>query len=154
MTKKKRSNGTFLFGVIVVGLCVVGYGAGPGGWFDPEEVAAIEGVPVRRGALRISEIARGNLEAKNSARMVNELEGRTTILFLAEEGTYVEKGQLVCELDVSDLQDRLVTQEISVKKAEAPTFGKTLLKLRRSGSGISSCQKRRIPSESTTSRSL
>ncbi len=119
MTKKKRSNGTFVFGVIVVGLGVVGYGAGPGGWFDPEEVAAIEGVPVRRGPLRISEVARGNLEAKNSARMVNELEGRTTILFLAEEGTYVEQGQLVCELDVSDLEDRLVTQEISVKKAEA-----------------------------------
>lgn len=119
MTKKKRSNGTFLFGVIVLGLGVVGYGAGPGGWFDPEEIAAIEGVPVRRGRLRISEVARGNLEAKNSARMVNELEGRTTILFLAEEGTYVEKGQLVCELDVSNLEDRLVTQEISVKKSEA-----------------------------------
>jgi len=119
MTKKKKSNGTFVFGVIVAGLGVVGYGAGPGGWFDPEEVAALEGVPVRRGPLRISEVARGNLEAKDSARMVNELEGRTTIIFLAEEGTYVEEGQLICELDVSDLVDRMVSQEISVKNAEA-----------------------------------
>ncbi len=119
MTKKKKSNGTLLFGVIVAALCVVGYGAGPGGWFDPDEIEAIEGVPVRRGPLRISEVARGNLEAKDSARMVNELEGRATILFLAEEGTYVEQGQLICELDVSDLVDRMVSQEISVKNAEA-----------------------------------
>ena len=103
--KKKSSSGTFLFGLIIVGLAVVGWGVGPGAWFRPEQEQALEGVPVRRGDLRISELARGNLEAKNSARMVNALEGRGTIIFLAEEGTYVKKGDLVCELDVSDISD-------------------------------------------------
>lgn len=119
MTKRKKSGGTFLFALVVAGLAVVGWGAGPGGWFRQKEAEAIEGVPVRRGDMRISEVARGNLEAKDSAGMVNELEGRATIIYLIDEGALVEKGDLVCELDVSDLRDERVSQEISVKNAEA-----------------------------------
>ena len=119
MAKRKRSSGTFLFGLIVAALAAVGWGAGPGAWFQPSEDVALKGVPVQRGDMRISAVARGNLEANDSVRLVNELEGRATILFLIEEGASVEPGDLVCELDVSDLRDRRVTQEIAVKNAEA-----------------------------------
>jgi HlyD family secretion protein len=92
---------------------------GVGGLFGDDEVGPLEGVSVRRGDLRISELARGNLEAKDSARLVNELEGRANIIFLIEEGTRVEAGDVVCELDTSGHQDRLVDQAISVDRAEA-----------------------------------
>jgi HlyD family secretion protein len=77
------------------------------------------GHAVQRGPLRITVLERGNLEAADSAVLKNEVEGRTTILWLIEEGTQVEKGELVCELDTSDLHERRVTQEISVQNREA-----------------------------------
>jgi len=118
MTKRKKKSGPFLFGVVIAALATVGYGASQG-WFASDEIEALEGVPVRRGPLRISELSRGNLEAKDAERLINQLEGSATIIFLAEEGTTVEEGQLICELDVSNLEDRNLTQEIEVKAAEA-----------------------------------
>jgi len=119
MSKRKKNSGPFLFGVVIVALAAVGWGAGPGGWFRQDDGQAVEGAVVLRGPLRISELAHGNLKAKNAARLVNELEGRATILFLAEEGVRIEAGELVCALDVSNLVDRRVTQEIAVKSTDA-----------------------------------
>jgi HlyD family secretion protein len=116
---KATMNSRFLLGGIAAILLTAIWGMGPGGWLSEEAMDALEGVPVRRGDLLISESAHGNLEAKDSMRMICELEGRATIIFLAEEGTIVQEGDLICELDVSSLRDRRVTQEISVKNAEA-----------------------------------
>lgn len=118
MKKRKRKSGAFLFGLVIAALATVGYGAGQG-WFRAEEAEALEGVPVRRGPLRISELSRGNLESKNAVRLINRLEGQSTIIELAEEGTYVEEGDLVCAFDVSSLEDRRVTQQIDVNASEA-----------------------------------
>jgi len=80
---------------------------------------AIEGARVRRGPLSITVLERGNLKAADSVTLRNDVEGRTTILWLIEEGTQVEPGDLVCELDTSELVDRRVQQEIRVQDAEA-----------------------------------
>lgn len=87
--------------------------------FEGETEVKIEGVPVRTGPLRISEVVRGNLEASDSVSLKCEIEGRSTIIFLVEEGTLLNEGDLVVELDVSQLADELVAQEIEVKNAEA-----------------------------------
>lgn len=89
------------------------------GVFEGEVEVKIEGAPVRTGPLRISEVVRGNLEASDSISLKCEIEGRSTIIFLAEEGTSLNAGDLVVELDVSQLADELVAQEIAVKNAEA-----------------------------------
>ena len=86
---------------------------------EGEPEVELEGAPVRRGDLRISEVVRGNLEATDSITLKCDVEGRSTIIFLAEEGVMLEAGDLVCELDVSQLEDELVRQEIEVKNAEA-----------------------------------
>ncbi len=104
--------------LVIVGVGTLAYGAREG-WFRDSGQVALQGVPVRRGPLRISELSRGNLEAKDAARIIVEYEYGGTIIFLEEEGRYVEEGDLICELDVSDLEDRRVTQEIEVKSAEA-----------------------------------
>lgn len=111
--------------VLLILLIVVasGFGAWKMGWFDDllkgKEEVAIEGAPVRRGDLRISEVVRGNLEATDSITLKCEVEGRSTIIYLAEEGKMLKAGDLVAELDVSELEDQLVRQEIEVKNAEA-----------------------------------
>lgn len=63
---------------------------------------------VRRGPLAITVDESGTVQAKEQVVIKNEVEGQTTILFLIEEGKFVEKGDLLVQLDASELQlDRL-----------------------------------------------
>jgi HlyD family secretion protein len=117
--KRKKSSPLPLVAVIVLLGAGLVYGIGPGNWFGEEEVTVTGGATVRRGPLTISVVQRGNLEAKNSVRLRSEIEGRSTILFLEPEGSFVEEGQVVAELDASELKDRLVTQGIAVQNADA-----------------------------------
>ncbi len=102
--------------VLAAGLaaCIWFFSSGSG-----DDEAVIQGQAVRRGPLRIAIVERGNLQAADAVVLKNEVEGRTTILFLIEEGTIVEAGELVCELDTSELEERRVSQEITVQNREA-----------------------------------
>lgn len=108
-------------GALVAALAVFGLGryAGLGRLLGRSETQALEGSEVKRGPLRISVLERANLKAAKSINLKCELEGRTTILWLIEEGTLVEAGELVCQLDTSAQVQRKVEQEISVQNAEA-----------------------------------
>ena len=77
---------------------------------------------MRRGSLRITVVERGNLESANSVSLKSEVEGRPTILWLIEEGTMVQPGDLLCELDTSQIEDELFEQELAVERARA-AFG-------------------------------
>ena len=74
---------------------------------------------VRRGPLTISVAESGSIRALNQAEIKSEVEGQSTILYLVEEGTHVEKGELLVELDASRLNESLVDQQIRVQNAEA-----------------------------------
>ena len=113
-------NGKLWIGAITVVLLATGaFAFRPGGWLRTKSEVNLEGVPVRRGELRITEVVSGNLAAKNSLSLRSELEGRTTVLSLIDEGTVVEAGDLICELDTSELQDDLVVQKISEQNSAA-----------------------------------
>ncbi|MEX0884929.1 MAG: efflux RND transporter periplasmic adaptor subunit [Phycisphaeraceae bacterium] len=76
-------------------------------------------VPVTRGDLTISVTESGTLRHRDQTIVANEVEGRTTILWIVDEGTEVEAGDLLVELDSSDMEDRLIEREISVQNARA-----------------------------------
>ena len=76
-------------------------------------------VPVSRGPLRISVTESGTIKSRDQVVVKNQVEGRTTILTLIPEGTYVKKGDLLIELDASSLQDQKTKQEITVLNANA-----------------------------------
>lgn len=95
------------------------FGLGRLGVLGSESVAPVRGAAVQRGPLRISVIERGNLKAADSLALKSEIEGNTTILKLVPEGTLVEAGELLCELDVTTLVERRFQQEISTRNAEA-----------------------------------
>lgn len=78
---------------------------------------------VKKGPLRISVTESGTIQAREQIILKSELEGRTTILYLIEEGTRVKKGDLLVELDASDLIDARVDQQIRVQNAEASFIG-------------------------------
>ncbi len=111
-----------LAGLLVLGagaVLLLGRTAGLDLGFQSGPASGIEGAPVRRGPLRISVIERANLKADKSINLKCELEGRSTILWLIEEGAMVAEGELVCQLDTSTQVQRRVEQEIAVQNAEA-----------------------------------
>jgi HlyD family secretion protein len=59
------------------------------------------------------------LARRDAVDVFNVVEVRTVVVTALPESTRVEKGDVVCELDQSELRDRLATQEIVVRGAEA-----------------------------------
>jgi HlyD family secretion protein len=78
---------------------------------------------VKRGPLRISVTESGTIQAREQIILKCEVEGKTTILTLVEEGSRVKKGDLLVELDSSALLDARVDQQIRVQNAEAAFVG-------------------------------
>ena len=74
---------------------------------------------VARGPLTISVIESGTIAASEQAVIKSEVEGRRTIIYLIPEGQHVEKGDLLVELDASELQNELIEQEIEMQEARA-----------------------------------
>ena len=106
---------------LLVAVCggVLWLGLARSGWLAGESVAAVRGAAVQRGPLRISVIERGHLKAADSLVLKSEIEGNTTILKLVPEGTLVEAGDVLCELDVTELTERRFQQDITSRNAEA-----------------------------------
>ncbi len=78
---------------------------------------------VKRGPLKISIIESGAIKSRQKIVIKNEVEGRTSILTLVDEGARVKKGDLLIELDSSDLLDKKIDQQIRTQNAEAAFVG-------------------------------
>jgi len=118
---RRRSGALALRAVVAIALGGVALLSAvvPAPWKTSKPGKTEQGAPVRRGPLHIAVTASGNLKAAETVRMTSGVEGRTTILALAPEGTQVEQGQVVCELDASALVEQRIQQTITVGKAEA-----------------------------------
>jgi len=98
-------------GLVVLWLKVVQGGEDP--------VSSEPTVAVKRGPLTISVLEAGALKAKDPEIIRSGLQGRASIISIVPEGTRVNQGDLLVELDVSKLVDHRVDHEIMVKNAEA-----------------------------------
>ena len=74
---------------------------------------------VRRGPLRITVSEGGHVEAQRSVNIKCQVPGRPTIIKIVEEGSNVEKGDVLVELDSAELEERLTGQQITTENAEA-----------------------------------
>ncbi len=90
---------------------------------DP--AAAMPTFVAKRGPLTISVPESGAIKAKEQEVIRNEVEGRTTLVWIIPEGSRVQQGDLLVELDVSTLTDRQIDQEIGVQNAEAAYINAT-----------------------------
>ena len=73
----------------------------------------------RVAAFEVLVTERGTLDSMKNAVLTSKVEGTTTIISIVPEGTHVNEGDLVCELDASALNDKETQQEIAVVKARA-----------------------------------
>jgi len=74
---------------------------------------------VRRGPMTIAVSESGTVKPRKQIVISNQVQGQTTIINLVDEGTRVEEGDLLVELDASRLEDERVDQQIRVQNAEA-----------------------------------
>ena len=74
---------------------------------------------VERAPLSITLTESGTINSRDQFIVKNQVEGRTSIIYVIDEGTLVEKGDLLIELDSSSLEDRLVDQQIQVENSDA-----------------------------------
>jgi len=74
---------------------------------------------VARSDLHITIKENAELQAVRETLVRSQVEGQATIIYLIPEGTYVQQGERLVELDVSDLVEKRANQAISVAKAEA-----------------------------------
>ncbi len=74
---------------------------------------------VSRGSLSISLTESGTVKSRDQHIVKSEVEGRTSIIYVIDEGSVVQEGDLLVELDSSALQDRLIDQQIQVENSEA-----------------------------------
>ncbi len=102
--------------VVLVAMAVVWLKVVRGGE-DPASTYAT--FTVKRGPLTISVLETGTIKSRDQQIVKNEVEGRTSIVWLIDEGTHVKKGDLLVELDSSNLVDARIDQQIKVKNAEA-----------------------------------
>ncbi len=74
---------------------------------------------VQRGDLVVSILQTGELKAKTSRDIMNEAYRDAKIIEIAEDGGYVTNGQLIVELESSELMERFLDQQSDVAEAEA-----------------------------------
>lgn len=89
------------------------------GALSPGRRSDVETAEVRRGELALILNEEGNLESAVNIDIKCEMVGGSVILWIVDDGTQVEKGEKLVELDSSDLEEKLNQQRIAYEKARA-----------------------------------
>ncbi len=76
-------------------------------------------VPVKRGPLQVTLNETGRIDSSDNFVVTSECESTVTIIHLIPEGEWVETGDIVVELDSSELVEKLNSREILIINANA-----------------------------------
>jgi HlyD family secretion protein len=74
---------------------------------------------VEKAPLVINVSEAGSIKPQEQIILKSAVEGRRAIIYIIPEGSFVKKGDLLVELDVSELETKRADQEIVVENAEA-----------------------------------
>jgi HlyD family secretion protein len=86
---------------------------------DPADSARPALATVVRGPMQVTVTEGGSLASARPVKIVNEMEGRATILFLVKEGSHVNAGDVVVRLDSADVRDKINDFEVRVEQETA-----------------------------------
>jgi len=85
---------------------------------DDSSLEGTEFYEVKSGEFLVTVVEGGNLESVNEVAVRNDMKYTSKIVSIVDEGTYVKKGDLLCELDVSEIEDKLDQQKLAVESSE------------------------------------
>lgn len=100
-------------------LCTVACLAACNGGSDGTQTQDPNLFKVKRDDLPIVVRENAELQALRETIVRSEIEGQSTVIYIIPEGSMVQKGERLVELDVSELVEKRASQAISVSKAEA-----------------------------------
>ena len=104
--------------IVVLTLCALSLAAcGPLGSPKPQAAQA-QAAPVRRGTMVMAIDTTGNISARQEADLSFEVSGRLKGVYV-ERGDQVEAGQLLMELDTTDLETEVAKARLSLAISEA-----------------------------------
>lgn len=117
--KQSSKKGPLIIAIVIIILLLAGLGKIMLFKSEDDSMANVPTYTVKKGPLKISVTEAGSIQAREQIIVKNEVEGKTSVISLVEEGTRVKKGDLLIELDSSTLLDQKIDQEIKVQNAEA-----------------------------------
>jgi HlyD family secretion protein len=85
----------------------------------PAGGAAADTARATRDRLLVTITETGEVEAKRSVDIKCEVEGQSTIIWVIEEGTVVQPGQKLMQLDAADLEEQYTTRKMAFDTANA-----------------------------------
>jgi len=116
--------------VLLVGACAWGLLApdDKGGWIrdlwaGETELDAATWHEVKRGPLTISLRRTGTIHHRNKVIIKSKLEGYSTVIWLIDEGSQVQAGDLLLELDPTQFVQKKEAQDILVIRSKAELVG-------------------------------
>src|SRR5262245_60810461 len=104
----RRVGVVLVAGLLVASAALVGFRK----WNAPK-VEENQFYKVKRSDMLISVVAGGALKAVKASIRRSEFEGISRIISIDPEGTYAKQGQVLVELDSSELKDRVNQQEVT-----------------------------------------
>jgi len=113
---KKRSKGKVIVACVAGAVLLAGWllVRGSGKKSEPVPVFAVQ-----EGPLTIAVTSAGSIQSRDKVVISSELEGNNTVIWVIDEGTNVQTGDLLLEFDASELIDKRNEQEIAVANAVA-----------------------------------
>ncbi|MFW6059945.1 MAG: efflux RND transporter periplasmic adaptor subunit [Phycisphaeraceae bacterium] len=121
--ESKTRNGRRWIGVTVGVLALLAVAAGSAAWINGSgQASAFTGgltYVAQREPLTISVTESGTIEARDRVVVKSQVEGNATIIYLIEEGTVVEEGDRLIEMDASSYRDQLAEERMELQDAEA-----------------------------------
>ncbi|HHM12882.1 MAG TPA: HlyD family efflux transporter periplasmic adaptor subunit, partial [Planctomycetaceae bacterium] len=108
--------------IALVALVLVGGGVGGAAYYASNQTGETnknELYAVAKRDLLVSVTEDGNLESAANVDIKCRVEGGSTILKIVEDGSRVNEGDVLVELDSSQLEEQITQQRIAVNKAQA-----------------------------------
>lgn len=107
--------------LVVAVLATVGLGAyaGLSKWSQGQATTDVQIFQVTRRSFPVILQEKGELKAASLITVRNEVEGKSTIIYLVPEGTHVKKGELLVELASNEIDDKIRDAEIKLAVAKA-----------------------------------
>lgn len=86
--------------------------------FGGRELPATAYYTVKRSDFLISIVEGGTIKSVREQSVRNEMEGTARIISIVPEGSTVKQGDLLVELDSSDLRERVTQQEVTMQNSQ------------------------------------
>ncbi len=118
---RNRSSQWLKRGAIIIALLAVVAGTAPllSSALAPQDAVEILTHRVSRGDLDVTVTEDGTLESSSNIEIKCKVKGGSTVIWVIETGTTVEAGDVLVELDTSQIEDNVTQKKISYENALA-----------------------------------